>query len=170
MVKKLFLDKRAQMKIQQMAFMIIAVFFFFILVGLFFLNWQFKDIHKDFEELQKREAISSIEVISNMPEFNCESRRELCLDVDKLRVMSSKNYDLDFGVSSIKVYKVYPAFSAVKECPGVDCNYYEVLDLNSSKEYSGYVSLCQKNSEGGYVYEDCDIGKLVVGVAGGENE
>ena len=35
---------RAQMKIQQMAFMIMAVFFFFVLVGLFFLGIQFRGV------------------------------------------------------------------------------------------------------------------------------
>lgn len=45
--------KRSQMKIQQMAFMIVAVLFFFILVGLFFLGWQYKSVRGNFAQLQK---------------------------------------------------------------------------------------------------------------------
>ena len=44
------------MQIQQMAFMIVAVFFFFILVGLFFLAIQFKGIKSSAAQLQKEQA------------------------------------------------------------------------------------------------------------------
>jgi len=46
-------QKRAQYKIQQMAFMILAIFFFFSLVGLFFISWQFSNLKSDFSVLQE---------------------------------------------------------------------------------------------------------------------
>ena len=49
--------RKAQMKIQQMAVMIVAVFFFFILVGLFFLGIVFKDVKGGAGQLQKEQAI-----------------------------------------------------------------------------------------------------------------
>lgn len=155
-----------QMKIQQMAFMIVGVLFFFILVGLFFLGWQYKDLRESFENLQEEQAIASLEVIANMPEFNCESGESLCLDEDKLRVLSDSSvYDDFWPVESIRVYKVFPSFDSVVECPDLECNYYEIYDSGQRnvREYSSYVSICQTNSEQGYVYEDCEIGKLVVG-------
>lgn len=163
------LKKKGQMQIQQMAFMIIAVFFFFVLVGLFFLGIQFKDIRGDAAYLQKEQAISSLRVIADMPELNYGSSESMTIDEDKLKVMSrdfGENYDLFWPVASIEVYKIYPSFDEVKVCPGADCNYYELYNNNQSniKTYSTYVSICENVKEKGSVYDKCEIGKLVVGV------
>jgi hypothetical protein len=156
--------KTGQMRIQQMAFMIVAVVFFFILVGLFFLGWQYKSIAKDYNELQKEQAISSLKVISAMPELNCDDSRELCVDSDKLEVLSkTKGYEDLWPVASIKVIKVYPAFNKTIKCPSNNCNYYEVYNSGqkNAKEFSTYVSICKKES---YQFEKCEIGKLILGV------
>ena len=161
---------KAQLKIQQMAFMIVAVFFFFILVGLFFISWQSKSIGESFENLEKRQALSSLEVIANMPELNCGARENLCLDEDKLNVLSGslgEDYNVFWPVASVKVYKVYPAFDvlgAVK-CPALNCNYWEIYDSNqqSSQEFSGYINICKKIREFNSPYTKCEVGKIVVG-------
>lgn len=168
------IDSGAQMKIQQMAFMVLAVFFFFMLVGLFFLGWYLKDIRANRETLLQNEAISSIKVISGMTEFSCSSSEEFCLDEDKLRVFGgnfSENYDEFWPVSSVKVYKIYPSFDSVIKCPAPNCNYYEIYDSSQSNvvEYSSYVSICKKVRNGNYVYDKCEIGKLLVGVKNFEN-
>jgi hypothetical protein len=157
------------MKIQQMAVMIIAVFFFFILVGLFFLGIMFKDVGGTAEQLQREQAISSLVVIADMPELNYDSSESMTLDKDKLRVMSGdfgEAYGLFWPVASVGVYRVYPKFSEVKKCPGVDCNFYEIYDSGQSnvKTESTYVSICEKIRESGSTYDDCEVGKLVVGV------
>ncbi len=161
--------KSGQMKIQQMTFMILAVFLLFVFVGLFFINWQFKDVKKSFEELSKEEAISSLEVISDMAELNCDQSRRLCIDEDKLMIMASdfgKAYETFWPVSSIKVYKIYPAFDKVTRCPALNCNYFEVFDnkQKDSREFSSFVNLCKKLSENDFIYERCEIAKLVVGM------
>ena len=166
-------NKFGQMKIQQMAFMIVAIFFFFILVALFLINIQFKDIGDRYSQLQKERAISSLSVISDIPELSCDSMESFCLDEDKLRIMSGKfgeEYNEFWAVSSIKVYKVYSLFGSLnkslKECPGLNCNYYEIFDNKQKnvKEYSTFVSICSKMREEGYIYDRCEVGKLVVGV------
>jgi len=168
-LKKRNHNKKGQMKIQQMAFMIVAVFFFFLLAGLFFLNISFKDLKANAGQLYKDQAISSLEVIANMPELNYNSQESLTLDEDKLKIMSgnfSQIYNGFWQVASVKVYKVYPKFNKVIKCPSLNCNYYPVYDnlQESVLEYSTYVSICKKISEKGYVYDKCGIGKLVVGV------
>ena len=163
-------DKKAQMKIQQMAFMIVAVFLFFILVGLFFINWQFKDVRRGFAQLEKEQAISALGVLADMSELNCDSRESFCVDEDKLIIMSGEGYENFWPVASVKVYKIYPGFSEVVKCPGLNCNYYEVYNSRQKqmKEYSTYVSICKKIKEFDYVYNKCEIGKLVVGVEVGD--
>ena len=155
--------KRGQFQIQQMAFMIVAVVIFFVLVGLFFLMYQSRDIQGNYEQLQRDKAISSLSVIANMPEMSCG---DLCVDIDKMEALIDRDYDEIWPVASVSVYKVYPSFDMIVDCPGVGCNKWNVYDSRQEKvkEYSTYVSLCQKLSEGGSVYDKCEIGKLVVGV------
>lgn len=158
--------KSAQMKIQQMAFMILVVFLFFILVGLFFLSIELRNIKQEAGILNEESAISSLQVISDMTEFSYDSRETLTLDEDKLRVLSAiSGYDSFWGVSSIKVYKIYPADKMIK-CPAQNCNYYEIYDggQKNVKEYSTFVSICKKVKEVDYVYDRCEIGKISVGV------
>ena len=159
--------KVGQMKIQQMAFMLVAVFFFFALVGLFFIRFELKDIDAGADELNKVAAISSLEVIASMPELRydgCEV--ELCLDEDKLKVMAGMDYSRFWPVASVRVYKIYPRPDEFKKCPGGDCNYYEVWDNGQSnlRGYPTFVSVCKKVSDGGYIYERCDIAILEVGM------
>ncbi|MCK5321467.1 hypothetical protein KAJ38_02720 [Candidatus Pacearchaeota archaeon] len=160
---------RGQMEIQQMAFMILAVFLFFILVGLFFLGIQFKDIKKNVAQLQTEQAISSLKVIADMPELNYDSHESMTLDEDKLRIMSGNlgtYYSEFWPVASVKVYKIYPKFNERVKCPALNCNYFEIYDngQESMKTYSTYVSICKKVKETGYIYDRCEVGKLVVGV------
>jgi len=159
-------NKKSQMKIQQMAFMIIAVFFFFILVGLFFIGWQYKDVMSSYEKLQKEQAISSMAVISDMAELNCGSQESYCLDEDKLIVMGRKNFQAIWPVESVEVYKIYPEFSEEIACPSIDCNYWKVYDSGrkNTEKHSTFVSICRKIKEKDFIYEKCEIGKLLVGV------
>ncbi|MBU2576796.1 MAG: hypothetical protein KKF50_03670 [Nanoarchaeota archaeon] len=160
---------KAQMKIQQMAFMLMAVFFFFVLVGLFFLGISFRGVEDSAQQLQREQALSSLEVIADMPELNFNSVTSMALDEDKLRVMSgnlSEDYANFWPVASIKAYKIYPKPESFVKCPAVDCNYFEVYDSGQTnvQEYSAYVSICKKVRESGYTYDKCEAGKLVLGV------
>ena len=160
-------ENSGQMKIQQMVIMVLAIFFFFVLVGLFFLTIMFRDIKGSAAELQREQTISSIETIADMPEFNCDSGETLCIDEDKLLVMSGFPDYINFlPVSSITVDKIYPASSVKIKCPAVNCNYYEVFG-NGNNSYSTFVSLCRKVKEFGYIYDRCEIAKLLVGAKNG---
>lgn len=170
--------KEGQMKIMQMSFMIIGVFFFFVLVGLFFLTIMFKDVRGGAEELARAQAISSIEIVAGMPELNYDARDSMTIDEDKLRVMSSRDdsgdpsggfgvvYEEFWPVASLEIYKVYPMFDSIVECPASDCNYYNIYDSGQRdvEKFSSYVSICKRVREFGSVYDRCEIGKIVVGV------
>jgi len=160
---------KGQMKIQQMAFMLMAVFFFFILVGLFFLGIMFRDVGDSAQQLQQDQALSSLQVISDMPELSYSSGRAMTLDEDKLRIMSSNFSDAygDFWpVASIKVYKIFPRQEEFVKCPALNCNYFEVYNSGQRGvlEYATYVSVCKRVREAGYTYDRCQAGKLVLGV------
>ncbi len=163
------LECRGQMKIMQMMFMILGVFFFFVLVGIFFLAITVKDIKTSAEDLAKEQAISSLEIVADMPEFNYDARRSLTVDEDKLRVLSGNlgdSYGEFWPVASIEVYKVYPAFEEIVGCPASECNYYNVYDSGQKdiEKFSSYISVCERVKEFGSTYDSCSIGKLVVGM------
>jgi len=160
--------KKGQMKIMQMTFMILGVFFFFVLVGLFFLAISFKDMKSEAEVLQKAQTISSIEVIAGMSELSYGSDEVMSLDEDKLLIMSgtaTDRYEEFWPIASLEVYKVYPAFSSLVDCPGVGCNHYVIFDSGQKnvEKFSSYVSICKRMKEFGSAYDKCTIGKIVVG-------
>jgi len=164
---------KAQMKIQQMAFMVIALFFFFALVGIFVLGFSFNSLNKKALAFEKEETISSIDVIASMPELSCSSKESFCIDEDKLKVMTlqkKEDYKDFWPVSSIKVYKVFPKQSSVIKCPAQDCNYSEVYsnDQKNTREYSSFISLCKTLKQNNYAYKRCEIAKLVLGVKSNE--
>ena len=152
--------------------MILGVFIFFILVGLFVLNVQLRGIRGTAEELREAETINSLKVITTMTELSCPSSSYFCLDGNKLEVMAKRRDYADlWPIASLEVYKIYPSFSSVVSCPGVDCNYYKVFDngQNQTQKVSTYVSLCYQRMKDFQQYEECEIAKVLVGVKNSKN-
>jgi|SaaInlV_200m_DNA_2_1039689.scaffolds.fasta_scaffold47440_2 hypothetical protein len=164
-------DKSGQMKIQQMAFMIVAVFIFFALVGLAFLGFQLKDVKSNAQSLEREGTISSLSVIADMPELNCDSNDFMCLDKSKLLIMGSSKfremYNEFWPVVSIEVKKIHPFDEQNVECSISNpdtCNHYTIYNSDSTngfEKYSTYVSICEQKSSYG---TNCELGKLIVGV------
>ena len=164
-------QKKAQMKIQQMAFMIVAVFFFFALVGLFFLRLSLGNLSGEVDRLNSDQAITSLKVISSMTELNCDSKEEMCLDEDKLNVLSSefgKTYEDFWPIASIKVttFSFFNQTSIKIKCPAQNCNYYEIYDNNqiNNETRSSFVSICKKVNNAGSINNVCEIGRLEIGL------
>jgi hypothetical protein len=161
-------NKKADMKIQQMTFMILFVFIFFSFAGLFFISIQKGKIAENFNALQRESAISSVETISNMPELNCDSSRTLCLDEDKVITFASisKSYKNFWPVASISVRKVYPKIVKDIKCPAVNCSYYEIYNSgqNDTIKYGSFVSICKAVKSEGVIQQVCELGRLDLGV------
>lgn len=162
------IKKLAQMKIQQMSFFILAVFLFFMLVGLFFVSLQSRGIQSSAENLQKDQAIASLETISNMPELICDTNEPFCLDADKVSVFReyANAYAEFLPVASIKIYRLDPSSTKVIKCPAANCTFYELYSSQQTRvqEYSTFISICQKEASFGRVAYNCGLGKISVGV------
>jgi len=91
MVRK---NKQAQFKIQQMAFMIIAVFIFFTLVGLGVVGYYITSIKSDYGRVQEQVAVDSLEIIA---EYSKES--------DTLRGIFPKNLSAKFREKKVRDYE-----------------------------------------------------------------
>lgn len=160
-------NNKAQMKIMQMIIMILAVFIFFALVGIFLINISATDLQKDYLELQREYTISLIESMVNSPEFVCSSRETWCVDQDKVEIMSGefgKKYADFWGVSSIEILRVYPNNETkIINCPNSNCNYYKIYqsEQNVTQTYSAYVSMCEKVSGAN---TNCELVKFILGI------
>lgn len=162
-------NKRAQMKIQQTAFMLLAVTLFFVLVGILILSFKFSGIKQSATELEEKNAMLLATRIANSPEFSCGNAfgkdRVNCIDADKVMMLKEKEeYKNFWGVdTNIEIRKIYP--EGEKVCNRESYPNCEVINLRSERisgEYSNFVSLCWKEVENEENYDKCVLAKIMV--------
>jgi hypothetical protein len=157
--------KKAQLKIQEMAFMLMAVIIFFVMAGMFFLVIMYNDMHNQANILEKEKAVSTVVNLADTPEFSCG---HLCLDADKLIVMTNRaGYENFLPITSLVVIKISKDEERI-ECSEKNypyCNYFKVFDkgIENEQGVETFVSLCRKEKTGGYVYDKCELGRIIVG-------
>lgn len=164
-------NKKAQVKVQQMAFMLIGLTIFFVLVGLFVLSFVFSGIKQSKAALDEEQATLLAQKLANSPEFSCEgafgTQKTDCVDLDKVWALKDhiSDYSNFWGVQGIEILKLYPK-SKNSECAAAnypDCNHLTVLGSKSlGVDKSTFVSICRKDTFGGRIYNKCEIGKLIV--------
>lgn len=177
MVKKIILKtKKAQLKIQQMAFMLMAVTLFFVLVGLFVLVFRFAGLKEAATSLEEENAQLLVTKLANSPEFSCGesfgSSRTNCIDADKLMVLR-ENIEIysgfwGKGVSNIEIRKIYPAGEKICTLGSYpNCNIIRILseEINGTS-IGNFVSLCRKEYYEGEVYDKCELAKIFVSYGG----
>ena len=158
---------KAQFKIQQMSFMLLAVFLFFILVALFWLSIQYRNLHKQATSLEEEKAFMLAEFLSDSAEFNCGSQ-SYCIDTDKLIVLMNKTVYREFWpVAYIKVREI-SNITQDKICNKANypnCNVYNVYDkkITSKSSSSSFVALCRYEKIEGFPARICELGRLIIG-------
>ena len=165
-------NRSAQMKIHQMTFMLIAVTFLFILVGVFFLSIRLYNLRKTASSLEEQNAMLLVSKLANSPEFSCGNsfggRRTSCVDFDKSIALKNKaeEYSDFWGVAKIELRKVYPSegnvLCNINNYP--DCDIVVILDkkVNTQPAVSNFVALCRKESNGAIIYDKCELAELMV--------
>ena len=152
-------SKKAQIKIQETAFFLLALVFLFVIVLIFYSNIQVAKLYEEYNKLQEERAISMLSKLSEMPELSCLGRTK-CIDYDKMEAMKelAKNGYAIWKGFDITIERVYPE----KEVYDL----YEGAKKGVSKTYSTFVSLCELkyDEENVYSYYDCDIARLHVSV------
>lgn len=159
--------KKGQFKIQQMAFMLLAVFLFFILVSLFWLAIQQRNLHKEATQLEEEKTFFIADFLSGSSEFSCTGEiGEYCIDTDKLIVLQEKEAYKDlWPVSFIQVRKLDGEMDE-KECNKVNypnCNIYKVFGYDDGTGKGSFVALCRWERISGYATKICELGKLIIG-------
>jgi hypothetical protein len=158
---------KGQMKIQQMAFVLMAIFIFFAIVGLFYFSVSTGSFRSDVEKIREQEAIESVRKISGTPEFawtvyDCAA----CIDFDKILVLKEKASYKDFwkGVPYLKIERVYPRYESEECSRGVypECNSITIIDSGRNTiTHSSFVALCRYDSGNGF--DRCELGKVIMG-------
>jgi len=165
-------SKKAQMKIQQTAFMLIAITLFFVLVGVFFIGFKLSSLKEDVTSLEAKQAKLLVSKLANAPEFACGSafseKKSNCVDSDKV-LMLMKDIDKykDFwGVKDIKIRKIYPKLDRDIVCDTSNypnCNIMNIIERGTIGTYEqNFVSLCRKEVVGDKPYDKCEVAILMV--------
>ncbi|MBU1136238.1 MAG: hypothetical protein KJ559_01900 [Nanoarchaeota archaeon] len=158
--------RKAQFKIQQMAFMILAVILLFVIALLFYLSIQQKNLINQSLNLRENQAVIMSRFISDSSEFSCGS---YCVDTDRMIFLQNRSvYNKFWPVSYIRIRKIYPEYNN-EEC-GIanypNCsffNIYENSNIESNVFVGSFVALCRYEKIQDSPERICEIGKITVG-------
>ena len=164
--------KKSQIKIQEMAFMLVAVFIFFSLVLLFGFSVSYQNIVENANRINEERTLSAITNLANSPEFSCTGSRDNCVDADKVAaILNKQNYEKFWTFSSLQIIKINAINKTEKEL--IDCTFANYpncdnfliykKDVGNERTVSSFVSLCRKDLLNGAVYEKCEIAKFIAG-------
>lgn len=163
---------RGQLKIQQMAFMLMAIVLFFALVGLFVFTFKYSGIKKEAMILEEENAVLLVDKLANSPEFSCGNTfgtaKINCIDEDKVMALK-ENMDRiqelwGSGITNIKIIRIYPEEES-KKCDSENypnCNKIILKEGAEGFSASNIVSLCRKESFEGESYDKCEIARLLI--------
>ena len=165
-------SKKSQLKIQEMAFMLVAVILFFVLVGLFATSIIYKNLHEQATQIDEEKTLSAISNLAGTAEFVCTNNRPNCVDEDKLMALiGKKSYESYWSFTSLKVVK-FSGFNkdeskfvkcTIQNYP--DCDIFEIYDKKVNEDVTkSFIALCRIEFEQNS-YEKCEIGMLLAGSA-----
>jgi hypothetical protein len=151
--KKKMRKKKAQLKVQETAFMLVALIFLFTLIFIFYAKFQIASLNKQRQQYAKQEAIAILQKFIGMPEFYIES------GIDEDKIIALKNiseYEKMWkNIKYIGVREIYPGNKTI------------IIYNKDEKEvvyYSAFVPLCSTEQKDGYVWKNCKIASLDVGI------
>lgn len=168
----LYLDKKGQVKIQEMAFMLVALLFFFIIVGIFGFGFLVNELRANAVDVAEQRTFSALVSLSDTAEFSCSVARPNCIDADKLIVMTNRTvYSRFYPFASLKVIR-FQAFNKDPEdmvqCTMAnypDCDIFVVYENENENVITTatYASLCMKDYENGANYYKCEVARILGG-------
>ncbi len=172
-------SNKGQMKIQQMSFMLIAVFLFFALVGMIVVSFMLGNLRESATALKEQNAKLLATRMASSPELWCGEvygrEKTDCIDLDKAMALKAniREYSEFWGISSLEIRKVYPATVPKREIECTtsnypDCNMITLINKTDSYDRSNYVALCRKEVYNSEIVNKCELGIIVIGYEGFE--
>ena len=167
------MKRKAQLQIQQMAFMLVGIILFFILVGLFALSIVYSSLEKGAGKIEEERVLSSISNLADAPEFSCVGSKINCIDGDKVvALMQNNNYKNFWPFTSLVVVRESGFDKSEEDMINCNadtwinesCDKFVIYDKEAENErlVSSFVSLCNTKYDAG-VYEKCELAKFIAG-------
>lgn len=156
-------SSRGQLKIQQMAFVLVALVIFFGIVFLIFINFKLAGLKESAGELNEESASELVRKISSSAEFSFTPRMcSSCIDLDKVLVLKDReSYEGFWQLDYLQIVKVHPEGKG--ECTKANypnCGEITLIEEpNFGTPSEAFVSLCrwESKNEG---YFKCELGKI----------
>jgi len=155
-------QKKGQMKVQEMAFVLLAIIIFFAMVSLVYLSIRLSSLREDVTAQREQAAKETVRKLSDIPEFSWADCSN-CIDADKVFMLSGRaSYKNLWDVNYLAVEKVYPN-ATKRECNNANYPDCAIITLVNKTAYSGtttsaYVALCRFEPDGDYT--KCELGKI----------
>lgn len=154
-------QKKGQMKIQEMAFVLVAIVIFFAMVALVYLAIRLSSMGEDVKAEKEQSAKELVRKLADIPEFSwaeCSG----CVDADKVLALKGRaSYKGLWELDYLMVEKIYPK-GADAECTIAnypDCRTITLINsINYGTPVYSFVSLCSYEASGDYI--KCELGKI----------
>ena len=157
---------KAQMQIQQLAFVLVALVIFVGIVALFFISTSISRLSSEARGLESEAAEELARHLSSLPEFSWGAPRcAHCIDLDKVFVLREQlrgDYKGLLPMRYVAIERLYPPHTK-RVCTSLnypDCSTIELVGNNSVNGTSrgAFVSIC--HYEGGGTI--CELGKVYI--------
>jgi hypothetical protein len=161
------MNTRAQFKIQQMVFVIIASAILFAIVSIFFISWRLSGIREGVNDQREQEVLERVRQMSGTPEFAFTANEDCaaCVDMDKLFLLKNRTAYIgfwqEFGL--LKITRVYPTYD-FNECTSQtypSCNVITLVDGGGYTAHESFVTLCHFDAV--ISTHRCELGKVILG-------
>ncbi|MEM3405702.1 MAG: hypothetical protein QW117_01875 [Candidatus Pacearchaeota archaeon] len=158
-------SKKAQLKIQQTAFMLVFLTIFFSMIGILFISFYMNSLKQNINILKENKAELLSRYLYQSTEFSCPYSTN-CLDSDKLLFFNSTKYKNIFPVTYIKIKKVSEEKEILCKLSNYpNCNTFEFRFKNTKDiiSQSTFVVLCRKELTEQGIYDYCELSRFYVG-------
>ncbi|MBU2522819.1 MAG: hypothetical protein KKE23_00830 [Nanoarchaeota archaeon] len=144
---------RGQLKIQEMAFVLLAIVLLGFISFIFYAKIQSENIQSSAGDIKVKTALSLRDKIAALPEIKCAEKP--CIDKDKALMLKDYNIKGMFqGITEAKIIQIYPSDERIV--------LYSSGQGNTS--YSTFVNLCEQKNIGGIFSYDCGLAILEVSI------
>lgn len=139
---------RGQIKIQEMAFVLLGIIFFLVLVGLFYFAFRSASLKENVQELRDSEAKEIVLAMTANPELgwladDCIS----CIDFEKAVLMKNRpGYEKFWNLKYLAIEKLYPYGSGECTLSNMNsCGKITILGSLTGSPAWAFVSLCRQD-------------------------
>jgi hypothetical protein len=157
------MNKKGQTKIQEMAFVLIAIIIFFAMVALVYFSIRLSSLREDVTIQREQAALETVRKLADIPEFSWAGCSN-CIDMDKVVMLKGRDsYKNFWELDYLAIERIYPN-RTIGECTSSnypDCTTISLISNktgNYGSPVSAFVALC--GFDVAYNGVKCDLGKI----------